>query len=56
VFGEHVRAHMTNDHNVVTFRCSHDDGRTWQPHTIRMEVSGVHHNVFGDLLSRKTPA
>ncbi|WP_329741362.1 family 43 glycosylhydrolase [Dyella sp. A6] len=46
-----VRVRMTNDHNVVTFEYSHDDGHSWQLHTIRMEVSGINHNVFGDFLS-----
>jgi xylan 1,4-beta-xylosidase len=38
---------------VVTYAYSHDDGRSWQLHTIRMEVSGIHHNVFGDFLCLK---
>lgn len=46
-----VRVRVTNDHNVVTYAYSHDDGRSWQLHTIRMEVSGLHHNVFGGFLS-----
>lgn len=49
----HVRVRVTNDHNVVTYAYSHDDGRSWQLHTIRMEVSGIHHNVFGDFLCLK---
>nr|WP_235605882.1 family 43 glycosylhydrolase [Rhodanobacter thiooxydans] len=48
-----VRVRLTNDHNVVTFEYSHDDGHSWQLHTLRMEVSGIHHNVFGDFLSLK---
>lgn len=48
-----VRVRLTNDHNVVTFEYSHDDGRSWQLHTLRMEVSGIHHNVFGGFLSLK---
>jgi xylan 1,4-beta-xylosidase len=48
-----VRVRVTNDHNVVTYEYSHDDGRTWQLHTIRMEVSGIHHNVFGGFLCLK---
>lgn len=46
-----VRVRLRNDHNVVSYAYSHDDGRSWQQHTIRMEVSGLHHNVFGDFLS-----
>ncbi|MHB8812173.1 MAG: family 43 glycosylhydrolase [Steroidobacteraceae bacterium] len=48
-----VRVRVTNDHNVVTYEYSHDAGRTWQLHTIRMEVSGIHHNVFGGFLCLK---
>lgn len=44
---------MTNDDHVVTFRYSHDEGRTWSLHGTRMEVSGIHHNVFGGFLSLK---
>jgi len=44
---------MTNDEHVVTFRYSHDDGKTWSLHGTRMEVSGIHHNVFGGFLSLK---
>lgn len=48
-----VRVRMTNDEHVVTFRYSHDDGKTWVLHGLRMEVSGIHHNVFGGFLSLK---
>jgi len=48
-----VRVRMTNDDHVVTFRYSHDDGKTWVLHGLRMEVSGIHHNVFGGFLSLK---
>ena len=48
-----VRVRLSNDDNVVTFHYSHDGGRTWQLHQTRMEVSGLHHNVFGDFLSLK---
>lgn len=48
-----VRVRLTNDHNVVTVEYSHDDGHSWQLHTLRMEVSGIHYNVFGDFLSLK---
>ena len=45
-----VRIRLTNDRNVITFHYSHDDGRTWVLHGLRMEVSGLHHNVFGGFL------
>ena len=46
-----VRVRLTNDGNVVTYEYSHDGGRTWTLHGTRMEVSGIHHNVFGGFLS-----
>jgi xylan 1,4-beta-xylosidase len=46
-----VRLRLTNDNNVVTYHYSHDGGRTWALHGLRMEVSGIHHNVFGEFLS-----
>lgn len=46
-----VRIRMTNDRNVITFHYSHDGGKTWTLHGLRMEVSGIHHNVFGEFLS-----
>ena len=48
-----VRVRLTNDGNVVTYEYSHDGGRTWTLHGTRMEVSGIHHNVFGGFLSLK---
>jgi xylan 1,4-beta-xylosidase len=48
-----VRIRLTNQDNVVTFHHSHDDGKTWVLHGLRMEVSGIHHNVFGGFLSLK---
>ena len=48
-----VRVRLTNDANVVTFRYSFDGGKTWLLHGTRMEVSGIHHNVFGGFLSLK---
>ncbi len=48
-----VRVRLTNDHHVVTLRYSHDGGRTWTLHGLRMEVSGIHHNTFGGFLSLK---
>ena len=46
-----VRLQLTNREHVVTFRYSHDDGRTWVQHPWQMEVSGLHHNVFGGFTS-----
>jgi xylan 1,4-beta-xylosidase len=46
-----VRLRLTNINHVVTYHYSHDDGKTWVRHDLRMEVSGIHHNVFGSFLS-----
>jgi xylan 1,4-beta-xylosidase len=51
--GRSIRIRLSNERNIVTFRYSNDDGRTWQLHGLRMEVSGIHHNVFGGFLSLK---
>ncbi|HEX8605847.1 MAG TPA: family 43 glycosylhydrolase [Pseudoduganella sp.] len=48
-----VRVRLTNVENVVTFHYSYDGGATWLLHGLRMEVSGIHHNVFGGFLSLK---
>lgn len=48
-----VRIRVTNDRHIVTYRYSHDNGKTWTLHGHRMEVSGMHHNVFGGFLSLK---
>jgi xylan 1,4-beta-xylosidase len=48
-----VRIRVSNDENVVTWRYSLDEGRTWQLNGLRMEVSGMHHNVFGGFISLK---
>jgi xylan 1,4-beta-xylosidase len=48
-----VRIRLTNDRHIVTCHYSHDEGRTWTRHGHRMEVSGLHHNVFGGFLSLK---
>jgi xylan 1,4-beta-xylosidase len=48
-----VRIRLTNDNNVVTWHYSHDNGKTWVLHGLRMETSGMHHNVFGGFLSLK---
>ena len=49
--GRKVRARITNNRNVITYHYSIDDGKTWRLHPTRMEVSGMHHNVFGGFLS-----
>jgi xylan 1,4-beta-xylosidase len=46
-----VRLRLRNEEHVVTYHYSYDEGRTWQRHDTRMEVSGLHHNVFGAFLS-----
>jgi len=48
-----VRVRLRNEENVVTFHYSFDGGRSWHLHGTRMEVSGLHHNVFGGFLSLK---
>jgi xylan 1,4-beta-xylosidase len=48
-----VRIRVTNDNHIVTWRYSHDGGKTWVLHGHRMEVSGLNHNVFGGFLSLK---
>jgi xylan 1,4-beta-xylosidase len=44
----HVK--VTNRENVVTFHIS-ADGREWRQYPWQMEVSGLHHNVFGGFRS-----
>ncbi|UTF60632.1 family 43 glycosylhydrolase [Gilvimarinus sp. DA14] len=46
-----VRVRLINDKHVVTYQYSHDGGKSWRTHPTRMEVSGIHHNVFGGFLS-----
>lgn len=46
-----LRLRLHNDENVLTQYYSFDEGRTWTRHDTRMEVSGMHHNVFGGFLS-----
>ncbi|EDY81542.1 glycosyl hydrolase, family 43 [Verrucomicrobiia bacterium DG1235] len=46
-----VRVRITNDRNVITYHYSTDNGNSWRLHPTRMEVSGLHHNVFGGFLS-----
>jgi xylan 1,4-beta-xylosidase len=51
--GRKVRLRVTNVENVITWHYSPDGGRTWTRHPTRMEVGGMHHNVFGGFLSLK---
>ena len=46
-----LRLRLSNDRQVVTYHYSGDGGRTWTRLDTRMEVSGIHHNVFGGFLS-----
>lgn len=46
-----LRLRLINDHHVITYQYSFDDGKSWRTHPTRMEVSGIHHNVFGGFLS-----
>lgn len=48
-----LRLRVRNDEHVVTQSFSFDEGQTWTRHDTRMEVSGMHHNVFGGFLSLK---
>ncbi|EGF92980.1 glycosyl hydrolase family 43 family protein [Asticcacaulis biprosthecium C19] len=48
-----LRLRVTNQDNVITWHYSPDDGASWIRHPTRMEVSGMHHNVFGGFLSLK---
>lgn len=48
-----IRLRITNNEHVITFHYSYDEGKTWARHPTRMEVSGIHHNVFGEFLSLK---
>ena len=49
---DEIRLRLTNIDNVVTYHTS-TDGRTWTKHPWQMEVSGMHHNVFGGFTSLK---
>ena len=46
-----VHIHLRNRENVITLRYSHDSGASWLQHPWQMEVSGLHHNVFGGFVS-----
>lgn len=48
-----VSFRVRNDRNIVTWSYSHDGGASWTQHPWQMEVSGLHHNVFGGFLSLK---
>jgi xylan 1,4-beta-xylosidase len=48
-----ITVRVKNDRNIVTWSYSHDGGATWTQHAWQMEVSGLHHNVFGGFLSLK---
>lgn len=48
-----LRIKLINDNHVITYQYSQDQGKTWKLHPTRMEVSGMHHNVFGGFLSLK---
>jgi xylan 1,4-beta-xylosidase len=48
-----VRLRLINNHHVVTYEYSLNNGHSWQRHPTRMEVSGLNHNVFGGFLSLK---
>lgn len=48
--GKKIRVSVTNLDHIVTFSYSLD-GKEWQQHPWQMEVSGLHHNVFGGFLS-----
>ena len=47
-----IRLRLTNIDNVVTYHYS-IDGHNWTKHPWQMEVSGMHHNVFGGFTSLK---
>ena len=46
-----IRMRITSDNQVVTYHYSTDEGKSWQRHPTRMEVSGLNHNVFGGFIS-----
>lgn len=47
-----VRIKIANRCNILTWHYSFD-GNTWIQHPWQMEVSGIHHNVFGGFTSLK---
>lgn len=46
-----MRLKLRNIDNVATWLTSSDDGASWTRNEMRMEVSGLHHNVFGGFLA-----
>ena len=46
-----MRVRLTNDAHVLTWHYDFGDGNGWRLHPTRMEVSGIHQNVFGGFLS-----
>jgi len=48
-----VTVRVKNDRNIVTWSYSNDGGVSWTQHPWQMEVSGLHHNIFGGFLSLK---
>ena len=46
-----IRMRITNNNQVITYHYSTDNGKNWQRHPTRMEVSGLNHNVFGGFIS-----
>jgi len=49
--GRRLRIRVSNDAQVLTWHTSRNGGRSWTRHDTRMEVSGLHHNVFGGFLA-----
>jgi xylan 1,4-beta-xylosidase len=50
VASERLHLRLANDRHIVTMHYS-ADGRAWERHPWRYEVSGYHHNVFGGFLN-----
>lgn len=48
-----LRLKVTNVDQIATFRTSADGGNSWSLIDLRMEVSGLNHNVFGGFLALK---
>jgi len=48
--GRRMRMRVTNNHHIVAFHTSGDNGLTWTRFDRGMEVSGYHHNVRGGFL------
>ncbi len=48
--GRRMRMRVTNNHHIVSYHTSTDNGRTWTRFDRGMEVSGYHHNVRGGFL------